>query len=471
MGASQSSNEKFISTIRDGTELPQAIRSCDILVVFFYQNAASLESYQQACTRLSAMVHTAMKCRLDLRYATVNMIDPSIRLFLASERVVGPCVKVYFRNNGETVVIEDVSSLMYKLPILVMDAEWKAKGGTSSNTSNPTGQWISVYTAPYDQQVLLPLQYAWIRSMLLTEPIVVGKSLGSGGFGEVCASRYLGTDIAVKIPAKSLHTREDFAVYVQELSCMHTLQHPHIQGIMGICLISGTSNALKKKVQQWCFVQPRRKESLSDALGRGDNTDAVLWAWVRQIASGLAFMHSWNFVHFDIKPRNILLDNANDALIADLGLSMKHSPSYGSLSNAISLGYCSPEAVIVEPGDAFPTAKADVYSFGVLMCEIFAKTPLEDELGRQMELERGLRRKKKEGTFELLVPGVGYAIDLPKELVPLAKQCMNFDPKQRPTMASVVKTLEKLPTRDSMMILDPRYPFAKPPPPQQPRRK
>ena len=41
--------------------------------------------------------------------------------------------------------------------------------------------------------------------------------------------------------------------------------------------------------------------------------------WALQIASGMTFCHRRGFIHRDLKPQNILLNESNKALVADLG--------------------------------------------------------------------------------------------------------------------------------------------------------
>eukprot|EP01018_Ginkgo_biloba_P021481 Gb_33304 [translate_table: standard] len=88
-------------------------------------------------------------------------------------------------------------------------------------------------------------------------------------------------------------------------------------------------------------------------------------------AKGLAYLHEecleW-IIHCDIKPQNILLDNNFDPKISDFGLAKlverERTISFSRVRG--TRGYMAPEWVMNLP----ITAKADVYSFGIVLLEI-----------------------------------------------------------------------------------------------------
>ncbi|MBA0626928.1 hypothetical protein Godav_004498 [Gossypium davidsonii] len=81
------------------------------------------------------------------------------------------------------------------------------------------------------------------------------------------------------------------------------------------------------------------------------------------ITKGLAFLHDdcpLRIVHRDIKATNVLLEKDLSPKISDFGLE---------LSSYVCRGYMAPEYALW----GYLTYKADVYSFGVIALEIFAR--------------------------------------------------------------------------------------------------
>ncbi|GJP56219.1 hypothetical protein CLOM_g15297 [Closterium sp. NIES-68] len=81
-------------------------------------------------------------------------------------------------------------------------------------------------------------------------------------------------------------------------------------------------------------------------------------------ARGVEYLHSFNLVHRDIKPGNILLGADMQAKIADFGLvRMEEGSNVGTTRVMGTPGYVDP--IYFQTSKA--TSATDVYSFGVLM--------------------------------------------------------------------------------------------------------
>ncbi|MBI5929584.1 MAG: protein kinase [Chloroflexi bacterium] len=93
---------------------------------------------------------------------------------------------------------------------------------------------------------------------------------------------------------------------------------------------------------------------------------------LNQVATALAHTHRKGVVHLDLKPSNILLDEDNNAYLADFGIAKKlvgkpDAPYEEGLFG--SPAYMSPEQIRGDP----ITPQADIYSLGVLLFEVLTR--------------------------------------------------------------------------------------------------
>ena len=88
----------------------------------------------------------------------------------------------------------------------------------------------------------------------------------------------------------------------------------------------------------------------------------------RQLAEGIAYLHSLGIVHRDLKLENIMLSDETDTAepkIIDFGLSKMIGPNEKSKDPFGTLGYVAPEILLRKPY----SFSCDVWSFG---CVVYA---------------------------------------------------------------------------------------------------
>src|SRR5579864_654922 len=221
----------------------------------------------------------------------------------------------------------------------------------------------------YRQSAVKPLGSALFGAILLENvqlPARIGKyeliELLGRGMAEVYRARdaNLGRVVAVKILTDvGMADQEAHARFLAEARLTGSLVHENIIGFYDYGEQEGRPFLVTE-----CFDG----ESLGAAIRgwrTGDLRNKLLIA--RQIANGLAYVHSKGIIHRDVKPDNIWIDSAGRVKIMDFGVAK--TEEFSITGAGFTLGtpyYMAPEQV---RGDK-PTPLVDIYSFGVLLFEL-----------------------------------------------------------------------------------------------------
>jgi predicted Zn-dependent protease len=263
-------------------------------------------------------------------------------------------------------------------------------------------------------------------------PYRVIRRLGDGGMGEVFLvyDPRLDRQVAIKrIRAGNGLDPERRARFLREARVAAALTHPAIVQVFDLLSEEGLDHIVMEYVPG---------STLRQALADGPfSLDAGL-AVAIPIAQGLAYAHERGVVHRDLKTENVLLSPDGRVKIADFGIARRLGEEAGGTltREGIVLGtwrVMSPEQACGDPVDA----RTDLFSFGVLLTELFTgRSPFLADTGAAT-VQRILKHRPPPA--HEVIPG------LPPALSGLIDHLLEKDPMLRPRDAGeVVECLRRL---------------------------
>src|SRR5262245_6041854 len=183
--------------------------------------------------------------------------------------------------------------------------------------------------------------------------------IGSGGFGAVyrAVQNTVGREVAVKIILPQYADHPDFIRrFEAEAQLVAHLEHPHIVPLYDYWREPGVA---------YLVMRFLRGGSLEEYLKSGPIPLELLTPMLAQIGSALDVAHQAGVVHRDLKPANILLDQQQNAYLADFGvakdLNLVEQTQIGAIVG--SPAYFSPEQINTES----VKQQTDIYSLGIML--------------------------------------------------------------------------------------------------------
>ncbi|XP_053390610.1 tyrosine-protein kinase SRK2-like [Mercenaria mercenaria] len=251
------------------------------------------------------------------------------------------------------------------------------------------------------------------------ESVKLLKKLGSGSFAEFYLSNLLNTvDVAVKTLKQGQMTADDF---MAEAKLMHHLRHNKLVQLMAVCTKSEPIYIITELMINGTLIDYLRYD-------KGRTIDFNLLAYMAgQIADGMAYMETKNYVHRNLRATNILVGDHNKVKVAGFRLARSIHESFDDAHGHTKLPtkWTAPEAAFYRKF----SIKSDVWSYGVLLYELitFGSDPYAGMNGLVVlkRLEAGFRMDKPEP----------YYIPCPDPYYEIMLKCWNSIADSRPTFA------------------------------------
>ncbi|CAN6714710.1 unnamed protein product [Malus baccata var. baccata] len=268
------------------------------------------------------------------------------------------------------------------------------------------------------------------------------KKLGEGGFGSVYSGELPnGVPVAIKVFNDSKGKGEDF---INEVGTIGRIHHVNVVRLLGFAAGGG-----KRAV----IYELMPNGSLEKFISTTEpNKNPLDWEKIHNIVAGIAkgieYLHQGcdqRILHFDIKPRNILLDDDFNPKISDFGVAKLCSKGDSIISMTAArgtVGYIAPEVFNGNFGSV--SYKSDVYSFGMLVFEIVGakKQPALTSGNNEVYFPELVYNRLVQGEALDLKLDTDEDAQFAKKLVIVALWCIQWYPVNRPSMKAVVRMLE-----------------------------
>ncbi|XP_072172858.1 tyrosine-protein kinase SYK-like [Diadema setosum] len=294
----------------------------------------------------------------------------------------------------------------------------------------PANDDDKIYGVPNDQEKL----YDYLAKTKTTKQLDqscldLGEPIGKGNFGSVLKGKCLVNGQPIPVAVKTL--KADLGIpnsepeIMREAELMAGLDHPHIVRMIGIC--HGAEMMLVLELAELGplhkYLKKHQEMSIRNVL-----------ELMYQVAKGMCYLESRQFVHRDLAARNVLLVDETFAKISDFGMSKAlglDSQYYvAETAGKWPLKWYAPECIYKFKF----SSKSDVWSYGVTLWEAmsFGKRPYASMKGQQLMqfIENGERLPQPDRC--------------PDDVYSLMRRCWQAEAKDRPCFREITNMMSDI---------------------------
>ena len=255
------------------------------------------------------------------------------------------------------------------------------------------------------------------------DKIKLDRVIGGGGWGAVLEGDL---KVAIKQFYPSILSKQNMARLKREMKMLVRIRHPNL--VQFIAVVFEENDNVHESPPY--IITELLDMSLREAYENDQVSEESMYPIFQDTARALDYLHRRHepIIHRDVSSANILLKCLPNGMwmakVSDLGSANLAKDAF--TKNEGARIYCAPEA-FTETSDTNSkevlTSKVDVYSYGIMLCEVVTRKLPETEKFQDLLQQAECKQPR---------------------LYPLILQCISQEPNKRPSMANVLTTLETL---------------------------
>ncbi len=261
-----------------------------------------------------------------------------------------------------------------------------------------------------------------------TERFDIKELIGSGGSGAVyeLQDNNLRRSVAIKFLSTDNETKvKTVKRFMHEALITSYLEHPNIPPVYNLDIqVDNKIYYIMKKING----KPLSRYIKQGEVENADDVAKVLSVFLK-VCDAVAYAHSRNVIHRDIKPDNVMVGDYGEVYLVDWGIALDVSDDKnisGSMSGTPM--YMSPEQARKEQA----TKSSDIYCLGTTFYHVLSGQFPYSSKNVEMFWEH-----KRKGILNL-----GESKTIPKPLLAICKKCMAAKPQDRyPDIQSLISEL------------------------------
>eukprot|EP01117_Protostelium_nocturnum_P018525 TRINITY_DN7768_c0_g1_i1.p1 TRINITY_DN7768_c0_g1~~TRINITY_DN7768_c0_g1_i1.p1 ORF type:complete len:1193 (+),score=287.92 TRINITY_DN7768_c0_g1_i1:35-3580(+) len=306
------------------------------------------------------------------------------------------------------------------------------------------------------------LEMNQMRSSTMLQNVKVGQIIGSGNFGEVFLGSWDDSAVALKSLTVEAEGTDVEKQWKEEIRLLSALNHPNVVRLWGLYEQGGKVFMVMEFAQKgslYSYLRNSRDSNNSNYTNVANSvlsekpqspkedsgavlSEEDLARMCFETARGMKYLSQKGIIHRDLASRNLLLDSQLHVKISDFGMSRENSV-YSTKEKTLPYRWCAPEVIL----EGISTTQSDVWSFGVVVWEIFSKAalPYADLTNEQIRLG-----------FKSKTPNRLEKPDrCPPKLWGLVERCFQWNPQDRPDFNEICEVIpQQFPSISSQVVYE-----------------